>query len=68
MHAFTAFKKHLGSHPKERKVAGTILIVLGIIALVTPFTPGAWLALIGLEMLDVRNFTENYWKKIRKIS
>jgi len=33
---------------------GIVLIVLGVLALLTPFTPGSWLALIGLEILGVR--------------
>lgn len=63
MRAFIALKKHMASHPKTRKVIGISFICIGIIALLTPFTPGAWLALIGLEMLGIRNFTENYWGK-----
>ncbi|MCX5645540.1 MAG: hypothetical protein NTZ17_12830 [Phycisphaerae bacterium] len=33
---------------------GVVLIVLGLVALLTPFTPGSWLALIGLEFLGLR--------------
>lgn len=66
MRILTAFKKHMESHPKERKVAGGVLLALGITALVTPFTPGAWLALIGMELLGVRHFMELYAKKPRK--
>jgi hypothetical protein len=33
-----------------KKTIGVILIVYGLFALVTPFTLGLWLALIGLEM------------------
>ncbi len=29
-------------------------MVYGIIALVTPFTPGSWLFFIGLELIGVR--------------
>ncbi len=28
-----------------------LLIIIGVIALITPFTPGSWLGLIGLGML-----------------
>ena len=35
---------------------GVILIIVGIAALFTPFTPGSWLALIGLELLGVRRY------------
>jgi hypothetical protein len=33
-----------------------ILILYGIFALLTPLTPGSWLALIGMEMLGIRQF------------
>jgi c-di-AMP phosphodiesterase-like protein len=39
-----------------KKVIGVILIIVGLIALLTPFTPGSWLALIGLELLGIRQF------------
>ncbi len=29
-------------------------MVLGVLALLTPFTPGSWLALVGLEILGLR--------------
>ena len=37
-----------------KKVLGVFLIILGFLALVTPFTPGSWLILIGLELLGLR--------------
>lgn len=37
-----------------RKVVGVILVVVGFLSLITPATPGAWLILIGLEMLGLR--------------
>jgi hypothetical protein len=39
-----------------KKVLGVILIIVGLLALFTPFTPGSWLALIGLELLGIRKF------------
>lgn len=36
-----------------RKIIGAGLIIIGLLALVTPLTPGAWLILIGAEMLGV---------------
>ena len=33
---------------------GAILIVLGLIAMVMPLVPGAWLVFIGLELLGIR--------------
>jgi hypothetical protein len=37
-----------------KKIIGVILIIVGVFALLTPLTPGSWLALIGLELLGVR--------------
>lgn len=34
-----------------RKTVGIVLIILGFLALITPFSPGSWLILIGLEIL-----------------
>ena len=37
-----------------KKIIGIIAIILGIIALITPFTPGAfWLIFLGLELLGI---------------
>ncbi|MDP3735291.1 MAG: hypothetical protein Q8R39_02590 [bacterium] len=40
--------------PKIKKVVGVVLIIVGVLALITPLTPGSWLALIGFELLGVR--------------
>jgi hypothetical protein len=37
-----------------KKLLGIFLIIVGLLALLTPLTPGSWLALIGLELLGVR--------------
>jgi uncharacterized membrane protein len=42
-----------------KKTIGVIFIVWGLIALVTPFTPGSWLAIIGLQMLGFGFLLEN---------
>lgn len=34
------------------------MIILGVLALLTPLTPGSWLALIGLEILGLRLLVE----------
>ena len=39
-----------------KKTIGLILIIIGLAALFTPFTPGSWLALIGLELLGIRKW------------
>lgn len=59
-----------------RIVLGVVLMILGVLALVTPFTPGSWLALIGLELLGLRLVFERklisclprkYREKVRKV-
>jgi len=37
-----------------RKLLGILFIVLGLLALITPFSPGSWLLLVGLEILGLR--------------
>ena len=37
-----------------KKIAGVALIIFGLVALLTPFTPGSWLIFIGAEMLGLR--------------
>ena len=52
------------------------MIVLGVAALLTPLTPGSWLALIGLEILGLRILLERklislvphkYRRKVRNL-
>ena len=37
-----------------RIILGVVLIILGVAAALTPFTPGSWLAFVGLELLGLR--------------
>jgi len=39
-------------------ILGIILIIVGVFALLTPLTPGSWLALIGLELIGLRIILE----------
>jgi len=59
-----------------RITIGVVLIILGVVALFTPFTPGSWLALIGLEYLGLRVLLQRkllsllpakYRSKVRKL-
>jgi len=45
-----------------KKLIGFLLIVLGFLALITPFTPGSWLIFVGLEFLGFRICC---WEKIK---
>ena len=61
-------KQLLAFNPKIKKVVGVILIIVGLTALVTPFTPGSWLVFVGFEFLGVRflvwdKLKERFWKK-----
>lgn len=47
-------KDYIHNRPRIKKVIGVILILGGLAALFTPFTPGSWIAIIGLELLGVR--------------
>lgn len=51
--------------PKEilKRALGLFLVLFGVIALLVPFFPFAWVALIGLELLGIRAL---FWDKIRK--
>ena len=48
------FKKFWANNPKVRKTAGVILIVIGILSIVTPFTPLGFFLVLGLEILGIR--------------
>lgn len=59
-----------------RIVLGVVLIVVGVLAAVTPLSPGSWLALIGLELLGLRILFERkllsllphkYRRKVRNL-
>lgn len=50
--------------PKVRKVAGVILVIVGFIGIVTPFTPWGILFFVGLEILGVRFLL---WDKIKSL-
>jgi len=40
--------------PRTKFLIGILFILLGILALVTPLTPGAWLIFVGLELIGIR--------------
>ena len=59
-------KEYIHTRPIIKKAVGVILILVGLAALVTPLTPGSWLAIIGVELLGVRILFFDkfkFWKK-----
>lgn len=40
--------------PRLRLLIGILFISLGLLALVTPLTPGSWLVFVGLEFIGIR--------------
>jgi len=49
-----------------RIITGIILVIVGLIALFTPITPGSWLALIGLELLGFGFLLPKRWRWWKK--
>ncbi len=48
-------------------ILGTILIIIGVLALITPFTPGSWLIFVGLGLLGIKlAFQEKLEKFFKK--
>ena len=56
-------KRFLANNAKIKKAVGLLLIIVGLFLLVTPLTPGSWLAFVGLEFLGIRFFTADKLKK-----
>lgn len=50
-----------------KKILGIMLVFLGFLALITPLTPGSWLAVIGLELLGIRMLFFDKLKKFFRI-
>ncbi len=46
-----------------RKIAGGALILLGLLALLTPLTPGGWLVFVGAELLGIKMFSPEKLKE-----
>lgn len=55
-------QQSIAKNPKIKKAIGIFLVILGMLAFVTPFTPGSWLIFVGLELLGVRFLL---WDKIK---
>lgn len=46
-----------------KKILGTVLLLAGIFAFLTPLTPGAWLIIVGAELLGLRLLV---WERVRQ--
>ncbi|MBM3257327.1 MAG: hypothetical protein FJY98_03310 [Candidatus Liptonbacteria bacterium] len=53
-----------GKYPHFKFIIGIVLILVGFVALVTPLTPGSWLALVGLELVGIRVLTGKWFKAL----
>lgn len=59
-------KDYIRNKPKIKKTIGVILILVGFVALITPFTPGSWLIFVGFELLGLRILLSDklkFWKR-----
>jgi hypothetical protein len=52
--------------PAWRKIAGAALIIVGVLALVTPLTPGSWLIFVGAELLGVQMLSRENLRALAK--
>ncbi|MEK7091870.1 MAG: hypothetical protein AAB900_02665 [Patescibacteria group bacterium] len=48
---------------KWQILAGTFLILLGLILYLVPFIPSAWVIILGLEILGIRLLAQAKFKK-----
>jgi len=55
------FQKIWGNK-KVKKIAGITLVVIGVLSIITPFTPVGFLLILGLEILGVRFL---FWDKVK---
>jgi len=62
-----SIKEYISNKPKVKKILGIILILVGFVLLITPFTPGACVVIIiGLELSNIRVLFFDkfkFWKK-----
>lgn len=56
-------KKILEENPRFKKVIGVLLVIIGFLSIITPFTPVGFLLIVGLEILGVRYLL---WDKVKK--
>ncbi len=65
IHPFRAMSDKISArYPRWRMTIGVLCIIVGLLALFTPLTPGSWLALVGLELLGVRTLMREKARKL----
>lgn len=47
---------------KWKKIVGIVLIIVGLLSLITPLTPGSWLVFVGLEIFGIRFIVADKFK------
>ncbi len=48
-------KRYTLVRPRLKKIAGGVLVTVGFVALITPFTPGAFIMIpVGMELLGFK--------------
>ncbi|MBI2086635.1 MAG: hypothetical protein HYT69_00435 [Candidatus Zambryskibacteria bacterium] len=55
-------RKFLGENPRLRRAIGVLLVIIGLISVITPFTPVGFLLVVGLEILGIRYLV---WNKLK---
>jgi len=56
------FKTLWINNSKIRKTVGVIFVIIGLLSIITPFTPVGFLLLVGLEILGIRFL---FWDKLK---
>jgi hypothetical protein len=51
-------------YPRVKFAIGIFLVLVGVLAAVTPLTPGSWLALVGLELIGIRVLTGKWFRAL----
>ena len=59
------FTNFVEKHPRAKKFVGVLSLLIGIVSVLTPFTPLGFMVLVGLELLGIR---ELVWEKVKALS
>lgn len=56
------FKEKITANERLKRIVGIICVIVGFIALITPFTPGSWLLFVGFELLGME-LLQKFWQR-----